>query len=125
MLSETWLSDDAVLAALSIPVYNFFFKNRIERRVGGVAAYVRNNYSEVRFDFELDPINDSLFFTIKVSNTSYAFGVLYSSSNTNISNFVEFLDSVLSYVCWVCDYVVCLSNFNIILLIAGCTLSYT
>ena len=51
-LSETWLKDDVnLLNYVQIPGYKFSYKNRNERRGGGVGLYIKDSIEyKVRHD---------------------------------------------------------------------------
>ena len=57
-LSETWLKDDVnLLNFVQIPGYKFSYRNRNERRGGGIGLYIKDSIEyKVRHDLNMDRV---------------------------------------------------------------------
>ena len=99
-LSETWLKNDKhLLEYVRLPGYEFAYRNRDERRGGGVGIYIRDTIEfKVRSDIsKLDDSIEHLWLEIqgkKKLSASYQ----PSSENNKKLEWIEKLDSVLSIV---------------------------
>jgi len=96
-LSETWLKDNKhLLEYVKINGYNFSFKNRDEKRGGGVGVYIRNDFNK------LDETIEQLWIEIKNKNKKSSFLVetfYQPSSNDQIKlDWINKFESVLSVV---------------------------
>lgn len=94
MITETWYETD--LDVLRPPGYTTYFINRSSKRGGGVLLMAKNNsrchlvasHSYVTCDYEV--------LTVKSRDTLFC--VLYRPPGSNVSNFLSFFDSYLSWV---------------------------
>lgn len=116
-LSETWLSDGNSSIPFEIPNYQFLRKDRIGRG-GGVAAYVKANYTIeiVTFDFDINVQLEFLIFKIKVATKAYAFSVFYRPPSLNFNSLTPDFDNIFSFLYPTVDDIFCLGDFNINLL---------
>ena len=85
-LSETWLKDDVnLLNYVQIPGYKFSYKNRNERRGGGVGLYIKDSIEyKVRHDLnKIDESIEHLWIECKGNNCnkSYLVAALYQQSS--------------------------------------------
>lgn len=101
-LSETWLKDNLyLLEHVNIPGYNFEYKNRDNRRGGGVGFYLKEGISyKVRNDIrKLDESIENLWLEIKGKNknSSYLFGSFYQpcSVESEKREWLDKLDNLL------------------------------
>ena len=104
-LSETWLKDDVnLLNYVQIPGYKFSYKNRNERRGGGVGLYIKDSIEyKVRHDLnEIDESIEHLWIECKGNNCnkSYLVAALYQPSSDEKEKLIsiEKLDTLLSVV---------------------------
>ena len=104
-LSETWLKDDSQrLKYVTIPGYQFTFKNREVKRGGGVGLYIKDELS-----FKERKDIDNLDVTIghhwvelkgKNKNSNLLLGTMYQPSSCEVekSQWLEKLDTLLSLI---------------------------
>jgi len=104
-LSETWLKNDRhLLEYVELPGYNFTYRNRDERRGGGVGIYIKDTIQfKVRNDItNVNTSIEHLWIEVKGKNkhSSYLIGVFYqpSSEAKHKLEWIGKLDGVLSYV---------------------------
>ena len=104
-LSETWLKNDKhLLEYVRLPGYELAYRNRDEKRGGGVGIYIRDMIEfKVRSDIsKLDDSIEHLWVEIqgKKKNSACLIVVFYqpSSENNKKLEWIEKLDSVLSVV---------------------------
>ena len=81
----------------------------------GVAAYVKSNYqcSEITFDFLVSVELEYIFLKINVNSKKFAMGVFYRPPNTNINNYINDIDNILSTITPTVDEIICLGDFNV------------
>ena len=87
-LSETWLKNDKhLLEYVRLPGYEFAYRNRDEKRGGGVGIYIRDTIEfKVRSDIsKLDDSIEHLWVEIqgKKKNSACLIGVFYQPSSEN------------------------------------------
>ena len=104
-LSETWLKDDVnLLNYVQIPGYKFSYKNRNERRGGGVGLYIKDSIEyKVRHDLnKIDESIEHLWIECKGNNCnkSYLVAALYQPSSDEKEKpiWIEKHDMLLSAV---------------------------
>lgn len=114
ILTETWLSDDVNSEVIAIPGYAFYRRDR-QGRGGGIGAYVKLTYScqELIFDFLVSEHLEYLFIKINLRSFTLVIGSFYRPPNTNINNYINDFDNILSTVCPAVDDVICLGDFNV------------
>ena len=103
-LSETWLKDDVnLLNYVRIPGYEFSYKNRNERRGGGVSLYIEDAIEyTLRHDLnEIDESIEHLWIECKGNNCnkSYLVAALYQPSSDEKEKpiWIKKLDTVTIY----------------------------
>ncbi len=47
-ITETWAAADHLMTEYSVPGYESFFKNRLNKKGGGVICYVKNTLSAMK-----------------------------------------------------------------------------
>ena len=104
-LSETWLKNDKhLLEYVNLPGYKFSYRNRDEKRGGGVGVYIEDYIAyKIRNDIiSLDDSLEHLWVEIKGKNkkSPYLIGVVYqpSSENAKKIEWIEKIDAVLSSI---------------------------
>lgn len=114
-VTETWLTEGVGSEVVTIPEYNFFRKDRLVGRGGGVAAYVKSNLqcSEITFDFMVSVELEYLFLKINIHSKKFAIGAFYRPPNTNINNYINDIDNILSTITPTVDEIICLGDFNV------------
>ena len=100
-LQETWLDDDN--GAFEIPGYVSFHQSRSCSLHSGLKTYVRTDYLSKKLDiYRTTETHDALFVSITDDLTQKTFSLanIYKpprdSSNSNIQNFIDNLDSYLN-----------------------------
>ena len=120
-LSETWLKDNKyLLDYVNIPGCNFEYRNRDNRRGGGVGFYLQEDVSyKVRRDIvRMDESIEHLWFEIQGKNkhSSYLFGSFYQPSSIESvkRDWLERFDRVLINLMRNWDGIIILTgDFNI------------
>ena len=103
-LSETWLKDNRqLLEYVSIPGYNFEFRNRESIRGGGVGAYIKESVQyKRRKDIEkLKPELENLWleFQGKNKHSKLLLGVIYRSTRIlSTQEWFDRIESLLGYL---------------------------
>ena len=104
-LSKTWLKNDKhLLEYVSLPGYKFSYRNRDEKRGGGVGVYIKDCITyKIRNDIiSLDDSLEHLWVEVKGKNkkTPYLIGIVYqpSSENAKKIEWIEKIDAVLSSI---------------------------
>ena len=104
-LSETWLKNDKhLLEYVSLPGYKFSYRNRDEKRGGGVGAYIEDCITyKIRNDIiSLDNSLEHLWVEVKGKNkkSPYLIGVVQqpSSENAKKIEWIEKIDAVLTSI---------------------------
>ncbi len=77
LVSETWLFADAVPGLFHVSGYNIFRRDRVGRRGGGVAAYVRNDLKVEVLDFDGSDEVEQLWLSVKLNLQKVAIGIVY------------------------------------------------
>lgn len=116
VISETWINqDDFPQNIFNIPGYNFYNKNRLFGRGGGVGAYVRtlHSCSIISLDFDIPELIDCLFLKITVERKQYAVSVVYRPPKFNLNQFVELMDDAFSVICGSFSNVIGLGDYNV------------
>jgi len=112
LISESWLKSGITCNSVSLPGYTLFRNDRLHKRGGGVAAYVR---SELRTsvlhasDTSRQNRPEYLFLDVCFNNTHVLIGVCYRAPNLGfLEEFEEvLLDLMASY-----SHVVVMGDFN-------------
>ena len=123
-LSETWLTDNQhLLEHVSIPGYDMLYRNRSNRRGGGVGIYIKDHikYTQRRDLIEKEDELEHLWIEVqgKNKNSNVLVGVFYQpnfdaqSQHTWLSKFDKLLNEILSS--W-SGQIVITGDFNINLL---------
>ena len=104
-LSETWLRNNVhQIAHIQIPGYSFAFKNRGEKRGGGVAVYLREElkYKERTDLMRLEPSVEHIWIEIsgKNKNSNVLLGVFYQPDSNPVKKcaWVEKFETILAAV---------------------------
>lgn len=112
-MKETWLRPDISDAAVNIDAYKFLSQNRTNRRGGGVGMYVKHDMvSEILISTSFDYI-ECLWVKLKRQNDTVIIGNLYRPPNSNITQFLNYLEDILSNLYIEYDKIICLGDFNI------------
>ena len=114
-LSETWLNSSNV-STYGISGYNHVYRTRCTSRCGGVSLFVSEKivYSEMA-DYCM--VNDyTEFLSVKISNKGMVFviGLVYRPPNSNVVQFTETLNDILTHVSHMPCYII--GDYNIDLL---------
>lgn len=116
-LSETWLRDSDKLP--NMPGYYSVCSNRYDKLGGGVGLYVKDSYTYLeRPDLRNgDALYESIFIEICQSvGKNIVIGVVYKPPSTNLHNFSEAFDSLISSLLKENKLVYIMGDFNIDLL---------
>ena len=104
-LSETWLKNDKhLLEYVNLPGYKFSYRNRDEKRGGGVGEYIKDCITyKIRNDIiGLDNSLEHLWVEVKGKNkkSPYSIGIVYqpSSENAKKIEWIEKNDVILSSI---------------------------
>lgn len=113
-VTETWLNSSISSDAVLINGYNFFRKDR-EGRGGGVGVYVQHDlFCKIVFsDFTSIEGVDHLLFEIKFKKIKFLFCVIYRAPSSNIPNFINSMDNLLSFVTPQYENICILGDINI------------
>lgn len=115
-LTETWLTKDTPSNLISIPGYNILRRDREAGRGGGVAIYFRSNYrvEEIKLDFlnEHD-LNEHLWINIRRGVYSFAVGVIYRPPQNNITQCIQCVDNIMSYLTPLINTIIVTGDINI------------
>lgn len=113
-VSETWLTQDIPSHLVSIPNYRLIRRDR-EGRGGGVAVYIKSEYTCEIIDLNLQHITDieHLWISLKLNKTSFALGVVYRPPQNNIVKCVENLDNIISHILPLYDNLLVTGDVNI------------
>ena len=114
-LSETWLNPSNV-STYGISGYNHVYRTRCTSRGGGVSLFVSEKfvYSEMTDYCMVNDYIESLF--VKISNNGMVFviGLVYRPPNSNVVQFTETLNDILTQVSHMPCYI--MGDYNIDLL---------
>lgn len=114
LVTETWLSPNILDEIVALPGYTFLRKDRTGRG-GGVGVYVRQNLKVEILNFNIQ-VSDSFEFLvvkIKLPSRNLAIAVIYRPPNTNVNNFVNDIDNILSLTYSEFDDLIFMGDFNI------------
>jgi exonuclease III len=99
MICESFLTD-VNQNLFNIPGYSLVTKNRMTKRRGGIALYVKNGYNfKLRNDIgvNVEGVFESLFIEIKTKqNTKLIVGEIYRVPGTNETNSLHYFDQTLN-----------------------------
>ena len=119
-ITETWLNDLSPFNTLQIDGYKLLYKNRSNKRGGGVALFIKENlHANIRADLS-ELMNDSaetLFVEVensKIRNT--VVGVIYSPPEQNVNDFLYCTGNCLDALNYENKNVFLTGDFNINLL---------
>ena len=119
MLNETWMIPEQEKLCV-IPGYKFLFKNRINRRGGGVAIMYRENLTIRKLSVNFDNIDyESLFVKVKLKSKKSLdciCGTIYRVPNSSERDFVQKYESLLTTLQNQCKNIILGGDFNIDLL---------
>lgn len=94
MITETWYHDSSEV--LRLPCYTSYFINRIGKKGGGVLMLVKNSY-QCEIVAHFSQITDN--YEILTLHCSFdIFSVVYRPPGGNVTTFLSFLDTYLSWV---------------------------
>jgi len=129
-LSETWLKNDKnLLEYVKVPGYEFVYRNRDEKRGGGVGIYIKETINfKIRNDIvKIDETIEHTWIEIasKSTKSDYLVGVFYqpSSEDTKKQEWIEKLDSILGYVKTIWDKTVIIAGDTNIDLLKNSTIT--
>ena len=113
-VTETWLQNGDQENMVNVNSYKFLGKSRVTRRGGGVGLYIRQDiFCETIFSVSLEFI-ECLWVKLKLSpNNIVIMGILYRPPNSDVTQFLNYLEDVLSNLYSEYDDILCLSDFNI------------
>ena len=97
-LSETWLSNQTPDSLLQIPGYNIFRQDYAFNKGGGVAIFIRKEFStkQVKNDLPTQENIEDLWINVQYrKNPSFLIGVVYRHPNGNQNTF-DYLNTVLN-----------------------------
>ncbi|CAF4899656.1 unnamed protein product, partial [Rotaria socialis] len=97
-LSETWLSDQTPDSLLQIPGYNIFRRDYSFNKGGGVAIFIRKEFSanQVTHDLPTHENIEDLWINVQYKkNPSFLIGAMYRHPNGNQNTF-NYLDAALN-----------------------------
>lgn len=116
-ISESWLSEEIPDETVQIPGYKLFRRDRLSRG-GGVAIFVRSIFHCENISVDVPGISESenIWIKLKLGNLNVAIGVIYRPPQTNIPQFTEAIDNILSYLVPSYDSIVVTGDVNINLL---------
>ena len=96
-LTETWLTHESA-CLYSLPGYDFVENSRINRKGGGVALYVNQNFDYfIHSDLNcMTEIVESLIIEIRIpSSKNILIAVFYRPPNSNSRDFLEYLQELM------------------------------
>ncbi|KAJ8025074.1 hypothetical protein HOLleu_35175 [Holothuria leucospilota] len=119
-ITETWLNDLSPSNTLQIDGYKLLYKNRLNKRGGGVALFIKENlHANIRADLS-QLMNDSaetLFVEIENSKTRNTLvGVIYRPPEQNVNDFLDCTGNCLEALNYENKNVFLTGDFNITLL---------
>ena len=94
MLTETWCTNDADVFRL--PSYKTIYSNRSTGRGGGICMLVSDAFTYELFEDFTVTNQDYEFLLIRIQNTALA--VCYRPPNGSVIAFLEYLESVLTFI---------------------------
>lgn len=95
-LSETWLHKNSPSAALSVPGYNIFRRDRPEGRGGGLMFYFRDNINCRQIQWKHDDVLECIGLNITLSpQMSFSLIGLYRPPSSTLVLFLYQLKSIL------------------------------
>lgn len=97
VISETWLNDESV-NLIDLPGYNFLFKNRSNKKGGGVGIFLKLGLDYTLFDNALstDDVSECLCIEIKFHNSSAIIFAIYRPPNSDPYHLIHQLDLAFS-----------------------------
>ena len=119
-ISETWLTDKTPLDRVSLENYRIYRKDRINKRGGGVAIYIKEQYQakEIKISNE-NEIPEMLWLEVKVGIKKVAIGVLYRAPKIPYSVY-ENLHTALIKIYAKYEDTILLGDFNSNWLLQDC-----
>lgn len=112
-VTETWMRPDIDEHVINIDSYNFFGKNRINRRGGGVGLYIKHNFvAEVLFSISVEFI-ECLWLKLELLNEIVIIGNIYRPPDSNVEQFLTYIEDILSNLYAEYDNITCFGDFNI------------
>lgn len=113
-VSETWLTSQLPSQAVDVPGFKLLRQDRVARRGGGVAAYIRENISSKIVENIKSPTEiECLLVEIKTTFCHFLLGVIYRSPSTNIGVLTEFLEELLPTLLLKYEKLIFLGDLNI------------
>ena len=111
-LCETWLTDNDLIGLYSIDGYQTIIpKNRVGKKGGGIACFVKNDLTASSKNFDNDIEN--LMITVENDHSKKHFCVLYKASSMNRETFLLNLDSLLHDVSQIKEEILFCGDLNV------------
>ena len=115
-LSETWLSNDVDSDTIKLQGYNLFRKDRVGRG-GGVAIYIKTGINKceiVSLDFLTNNnLFEHLWIKFKANQKTFLISSIYRPPQINLTDCLNDLEDILSFVTPIFDVVLCLGDLNV------------
>lgn len=113
-VTETWLNINIPSEIVSLPGYNFYRKDRVNRVGGGVGVYVRANLLCETIDINVNN-TDIEFILLKITIGTYKLALIaiYRPPNTMLSNIVNLFDEIVPQLLVKYDYSIITGDLNI------------
>nr|CAI5817049.1 unnamed protein product [Callosobruchus analis] len=112
MLCETWLDASINSDLLNISSYNIIRADR-DGRGGGVAVYIKRNYSYKTILSKVSPCLEQLWISIKINKRTYSFAVVYRPPSASVVDCINELDISISTILPVSDSLLIAGDLNI------------
>nr|CAI5854487.1 unnamed protein product [Callosobruchus analis] len=112
MLCETWLDASINSDLLNISSYNIIRADR-DGRGGGVAVYIKRNYSYKTILSKVSPCLEQLWISIKINKRTYSLAVVYRPPSASVVDCINELDISISTVLPVSDSLLIAGDLNI------------
>ncbi|CAH1969843.1 unnamed protein product [Acanthoscelides obtectus] len=103
-VTENWINDDQTATVVQIPGLKFIHMDRV-RRGGGVGIYIRQHIPSKQLFDDFVPPDRSRY---KISLC-----IVYRAPSSSVVLFVDYLDSVLSFIASQYDYICLLGDINV------------
>ena len=112
-VTETWLHNDIESALVQVDNYNFVRVDRTGRRGGGVGIFVKSSLNfEILASMSLDCI-EYVWIKLLIKDKIIILWTIYRPPNSELNQFFEHIEDVLTNIYAKYDNIICLGDFNI------------
>lgn len=115
MLTESWLTPNIPDDVINIVGYRLLRCDRNSGRGGGVAIYISNKLNFERIDIETsqDLNIEQLWISLNLKNSKLGIGAIYRPPQSNITHFIEAVDTVLSNIVPTYEKIIIAGDVNV------------